>query len=66
MKVGGRLGVICLQALVHTHNLLSYQSAYHEGHGMETALLSVVKDILCALDEDKISVLLLLDIISGV
>ena len=52
--------------LVHTHNLLSYQSAYHEGHGMETALLSVVKDILCALDEDKISVLLLLDIISGV
>ena len=60
---------ICLpQLLAHidTHNLLSvHQSAYREGHGTETALLSTVNHILCALDEDKISVLLLLDLFTA-
>ena len=57
--------IVLRQLLAHrdSYNLLSvHQSAYREGHGTETALLSTVNHILCALDEDKISVLLLLDL----
>ena len=45
-------------------NILSYpfQSAYRAGHSTETILLSIVNDILSALDKDDISVLLLLDL----
>ena len=39
-----------------------FQSAYRAGHSTETALLRVVNDLLNAMDEDKISVLLLLDL----
>ncbi|KAK7094321.1 hypothetical protein V1264_007961 [Littorina saxatilis] len=57
---------IVLQQLLgnlETHNLLSaHQPAYRPGHGTETALLRIVNDILTALDQDKISVLLLLDL----
>ena len=54
--------ILChLLAHIDTHNLFSvHQSAYREGHGKETALLSFVDHIICALDEDKISILLLL------
>ena len=55
--------IVLLPLLAHTdtHNLLRvHQSAYREGHGTETALMSIGNHILCALDEDKISVLLLL------
>ena len=38
------------------------QSAYPTGHSTEPALLQVVNDLLTAMDEDKISVLLLLDL----
>ena len=39
-----------------------FQSAYQAGHSTETVLLSIVNDILSALDNDSISVLLLLDL----
>ena len=39
-----------------------FQSAYRAGCSTETVLLRIVKDILSALDNDNISVLLLLDL----
>jgi len=39
-----------------------FQSAYRAGHSTETALLRVVNDLLQAMDQDKISILLLLDL----
>ena len=39
-----------------------FQSAYWAGHSTETVLLRIVNDILSALDNDNISVLLLLDL----
>ena len=38
------------------------QSAYHQGHSCETALLRVHNDIMRALGEQKIVVLVLLDL----
>ena len=52
-----------LPTIIDTHNLLSvHQSAYREGHVTKTALLSIMNDIICALAEDKIAVLLPLDL----
>ena len=46
-----------------TNNLFySHQSAYCVGHSTETALLKIVNDLLSALDEDKVSLLSLLDL----
>ena len=46
-----------------TNNLFySHQSAYHASHSTETALLKIVNDLLSALDEDKVSLLSLLDL----
>ena len=39
-----------------------FQSAYRTGHSTETVLLRTVNDILSALDNDNISVLVLLDL----
>ena len=39
-----------------------FQSAYHTGHCTETAFLRIVNDLLNTMDEDKISVLLLLNL----
>ena len=39
-----------------------FQSAYRAGHSTETVLLRVVNDILSAVDNDNISVLLVLDL----
>ena len=45
------------------HNLLSpHQSAYRAGHSTETVLLRILNDLLTSLDQNKISVLLLLDL----
>ena len=45
-----------------TNNLFySHQSAYCVGHSTETSLLKIVNDLLSALDEDKVSLLSLLD-----
>ena len=52
-----------LIAYLQENNLCnSFQSAYRTGHSTETALLRVVNDLLNAMNEDKISVLLLLDL----
>ena len=52
-----------LLAHLQENNLCNpFQSAYRTGHNTETALLRVVNDLLNAMDEDKISVLLLLDL----
>lgn len=40
----------------------TFQSAYKEFHSTETALLRVQNDILCALDQNKSVILLLLDL----
>ena len=40
----------------------SFQTAYQAGHSTETVLLRIVNDILSALDNDNILVLLLLDL----
>ena len=39
-----------------------FQSAYRAGHGTEAVLLRIVNDILSVLDNDNITVLLLLDL----
>ena len=44
------------------HRFHSHQSAYHAGHSTETALLKIVNDLLSALNEDKVSLLSLLDL----
>ena len=57
--------IVLRQLLAHldTHNLLSvHRSAYCKGHGTEAILLCIVNHILCALDEDEISVPLVLDV----
>ena len=46
-----------------SHNLLSaHQSAYRPGHSTETVLLRILNDLLISLDQNKISLLLLLDL----
>ena len=52
-----------LLAHLQENNLCNpFQSAYHTRHSTKTTLLRVVNDLLNAMDEDKISVLLLLDL----
>ena len=48
-----------LSNLQENHLSNPFQSAYRSGHSTETVLLPVVNDILSALDNDNISVLLL-------
>ena len=53
------------QLILHldSNQLLSpHQSAYRHGHSTETVVLRILNDILTALDNNKISVLLLLDL----
>ena len=56
---------VVLHKLLHfqANNLRNpFQSAYHAGHSTESVVLCVVNDILSTLDNDNISVLLLLDL----
>ena len=62
-KVLERIVLLQLKPHLSENNLLStHQSAYRSNHSCETALLKVVNDILLALDDDNVSVLLLLDL----
>lgn len=57
--------VVLQQLLTHldANDLCNvFQSAYRAGHSTETALLRVVNDLLLAMDQNKVSLLLLLDL----
>ena len=57
--------IIFNQVICHLgkHNLVEkFQSAYKACHSTETALLRVVNDLLCFVDDGKISVLTMLDL----
>ena len=52
-----------LLAYLSENNLLnSHQSAYRQGHSCETALLKIVNDLQCRLDDGQVSLLALLDL----
>ena len=62
-KIPEKLVLHKLLSHLQENNLSNpFQSAYWAGHSTETVLLRIVNDILSALDNDNISVLLLLDL----
>jgi hypothetical protein len=56
--------VLCqLNEHLETNDLMNiHQSAYRASHSTETALLRIVNDVLLSLDQNKVSLLLLLDL----
>ena len=62
-KIIERVVAARLSAHMSEHNLSEpYQSAYKPNHSVETALLCVQNDILKAVDNKKITILVLLDL----
>ena len=58
-------GIIFDQIITHLieNNLIEqFQSAYKAGHSTETALLRVVNDLLCFIDDGKMTMLTMLDL----
>ena len=65
-KIIEKVALLQLQDHLDQNNLLyPLQSAYRAGHSTETALLKIVNDLLCALDDGKVSLLSLLDLSSA-
>ena len=48
--------------LIENNLIEKFQSAYKAGHSTETALLRVVNDLLCFIDDGKITMLTMLDL----
>ena len=62
-KILEKVGVSQLMPHLNRHNLFSsFQSAYGSGYNTKTAFLKVVNNFLLAMDESKLSVLVLLDL----
>ena len=61
-KILEKVVVSQLMSNLNRHKLFSScQSAYRPSYSTETALLKIVNDLHLAMDEDKLSVLVLLD-----
>ena len=66
-KILEKVVVSQLMSHLNRHNLFSsFQSAYRPGHSTEIAFLKVVNDLLLAMDEDKLSVLVFLDLSAAI
>ncbi len=62
-KTTERVVLSRLSDIINDHNLSDeFQSAYRPKHSIETALLRVHNDILVAMDEGKVTALILLDL----
>ena len=62
-KILEKVVVSQLMSHLNRHNLFSsFQTVYRPGHSSKPALPKVVNDILLAMDEGKLSVLVLLDL----
>ncbi|XP_071794571.1 uncharacterized protein [Asterias amurensis] len=65
-KVLERIVSIRLQSFISDNSSHDpFQSAYRAGHGVETALLRVMNDVLLAMDGGRITALVLLDLSSA-
>ena len=65
-KMMEKIVLLQLKKYLDNHNLFPVcQSAYRNSHCTETALLNVISDILCDIDNNKISLLSLLDLSSA-
>ena len=65
-KILEKVVVSQLMSHLNTHNLFSsFQSAYRPGNSTETALLKVVNDLILAMDDSKLSVLVFLDLFAA-
>ena len=60
----------CVQEQFNEHSVVvmkksEYQSAYKEGHSCKTALIKILIDLLWAMEDQKISAFILLDLSSA-